>query len=224
MAKRALIYLLIFIFPWAIRRLLLQKIFKYQIHKKAYISRLSLILPMNLKMDENSFIGSFSIAIHLDTITLGESSRIGRSNWISGIPKNSKKHFTHVKERNPSLIVGRHSAITKEHIIDCTDTIKIGDFTTVAGFKSQLLTHSIDYINSRQDCAPINIGNYCIIGTNSVFLPASRLPNYSICGASSVINKKFDDEYFLYAGSPAKQRKDLNKDSKYFNRKIGYIN
>lgn len=224
MAKKTLFYLLIFIFPWSFRRFLLEKMFKYQIDKKAYISRYALIIPQYLKMEENSSISAFTVAIHIENLVLGKNSLISRSNWISGFPKKSKQHFEHIKDRDPSLILGDESAITKHHIMDCTDKITIGKFSTIAGYRSQFLTHSIDYVESKQSCAPITIGDYCIVGTNSIFLPNSVLPSFSICGAKSVVNKKFDEEYCLYAGTPGKKVKELNKDSKYFNRKMGYVN
>lgn len=87
----------------------------------------------------------------------------------------------------------------------------------------KIVKSSIDYQACRQDCEEITIGNYCIVGTNSVFLPGSTLPNYSICGANSVMNKNFKEEYTLYAGSPATIKSTLEKESKYFNREIGFV-
>lgn len=223
MAKKALVYFFIFLFPWSIRRLVLEKLFKYKIAKSANISRFSLVLPNNLIMEENSSISAFTMVIHLNYLILGNNSLIGRSNWITGFQRDSRQHFSHVENRDPSLIIGKHSAITKHHVIDCTDKITIGDYTTIAGYRSQFLTHSIDYVLARQTCAPIEIGNYCIVGTNSVFLPDSKLPDYSICGANSVVNKKLEKVYCLYVGIPAIERKALEKGSKYFTREIGYI-
>jgi len=222
--KNILIRLFIVFFPWIIRRYLLIKILKYKIHKTSFISRFALIMPKYLEMDKNSKIGAFTVAIHLEQLIMKEYSSIGRSNWISGFPLVSKKHFLHVRNRKPNLIMGKHSAITKKHLIDCTQTITIGDYTTIAGYNSQFLTHSIDYKKCRQDCSEIKIGSYCIVGTNCIFLPGSSLPNYSICGAKSLMNKDFKEEYHLYAGSPAKIKTNLEKNSKYFTREVGFVN
>jgi acetyltransferase-like isoleucine patch superfamily enzyme len=221
--KRIIIFLFLSPFPWVVRRFILQKLFGYQIHPTAFISRFALISPNILKMAENSKIGAFTVAIHLDQLDLHKQSSISRSNWISGFPKGSKKHFIHVTERDPSMTLGEHSAITKKHIIDCTHTITIGRYTTIAGYQSQFLTHSIDYLESRQDCSTITIGDYCLVGTGSIFLPGSSLPDYSICGAGSVVNKSFTEAYALYAGSPAVFKKSLKTEAKYFLRKTGYI-
>ena len=49
---------------------------------------------------------------------------------------------------------------TKYHHFDCTSNIHIGKFTTIAGYHSQFLTHSIDLYENRQDSNSILIGDY----------------------------------------------------------------
>ena len=70
--------------------------------------------------------------------------------------------------------MGESAAITKNHHIDCTNTIEIGAFSTVAGYQTQFLTHSIDVLENRQHSAPIRIGPYTFVGTNSVVLGRGR--------------------------------------------------
>ncbi len=45
-------------------------------------------------------------------------------------------------------------------LIDCTARVRIGAFATIGGFRSQLLTHSIDFEAGRQTAEPIEIGEY----------------------------------------------------------------
>ena len=223
MMKKAVLMLLISPMPWAFRRAVMQHILGYSVHRDAFISRFALVLPSHLVMEAHASIAAFTVAIHLDSLELKEHASIGRSNWISGFPKGSNKHFAHVSNRNPKLILGAHSAITKQHIIDCTHSIEIGSFTTIAGYRSQFLTHSIDYVECRQNCSPIKIGDYCLIGTGCIFLPGTSLASHSICGAGSIVNKDLNEEYRLYAGSPAASKKALDKDAKYFTRTFGYV-
>src|SRR5690606_454133 len=155
------------------------------------------IFPKKLVMKEDSRIAHFTVAIHLDDIELGISGSIGRSNWITGLSAATKLcYFGHQKgNRKSELILGDHSAITKHHHIDCTNSITIGKFATIAGYHSQLLTHSIDIDENRQDSAPIQIGDYCFIGTNVVILGGARLPHFSVLGAKSLLNKAFEQQY-----------------------------
>jgi acetyltransferase-like isoleucine patch superfamily enzyme len=215
--------LIILFFPWKIRRIILVFFFKYEIHPTAKIG-LSWIFPNHLVMKAHSKIGHFNTALHLDYIEIGECANISRGNWITGFTtKSISKHFSHQKNRSSSLIIGSHSAITKNHHIDCTNTITIGSFTTIAGYYSQLLTHSIDIYENRQDSHPIIIGDYCFVGTNVVVLGGSKLPNYSVLGAKSLLNKQFTDTYFLYGGVPARKITPIATDAQYFLRITGFV-
>lgn len=202
---------------------MLVQFFKYQIHPSARIG-FSWIYPKKLIMDSDSGIGHFNVAVHLDLITIGKHSGIARGNWITGFPTNTNsKHFSHQPDRQSNLIIGQHSSITKNHHIDCTNVIKIGDFVTIAGYASQLLTHSINIELNIQDSYPITIGDYCFVGTASTILGGAVLPAFSVLGANALLNKNFTTPYRLYGGNPAKEIKELSKDYKYFNRETGFV-
>lgn len=220
-----LVKLIICVLPWKLKRFCLIKIFNFEIDKTARIG-FSWIYPTKLIMKKYASINHLSVAIHLDTIEIKECSSIGRGNWITGFSTISKsKHFAHQKgERSASLIIGIHSAITKNHHLDCTSQIFIGNFSTIAGYDSQLLTHSINIIKGIQDSSPIIIGDYCFIGTNCTILGGANLPSYSVLGAKSLLNKKYSQTHNLYGGVPAILIKSISKDAKYFNREIGFVN
>ena len=208
--------------PWPIRRRILGAVFGYRIHPSARIG-LSWIFPQHLEMAPGSRIGHFNVAVHLAKIELGENATIERSNWITGMSPDHPVHFRHLPDRDPSFVVGAHSAITKKHHFDCTDRIEIGSFTTVAGYHSQFLTHSIDVIKNRQDCAPIVIGDHCFIGTNVVALGGSRLPDCCVLAAKSLLNKPHAAPGFIYGGTPADKLKPLPSDAGYFKRRVGFV-
>jgi len=208
--------------PWPLKRWLLQRCFGYVIDPTARIG-LAWVYPKHLRLGKSSRIDHFVTAVHLDTLELGDFSTIGRSTWITGHPTDSKHHFTHQIGRKSQLIVGEHTAITKRHYLDCTSEIRIGKFTTLAGHHSELLTHSIDVIASRQDSHPIEIGDYCFVGTRCVILGGAKLPPQSVLAAGAVLTKSFDQSYAVYGGVPARQIKELPKDAKYFHRREGFI-
>ncbi|SKB98463.1 transferase hexapeptide (six repeat-containing protein) [Parapedobacter luteus] len=216
--------LFVFLLPWALRRRLLNAWFGYEIHPKARIG-FAWIYPKKLVMKEKARIAHFTVAIHLDYVELGCYASIGRKNWITGFPTSgTSQHFAHQRgSRRSELFLGEHSAITKNHHIDCTNRITIGRFVTIAGYQSQLLTHSINIEECRQDSYPIYIGDYCFIGTNSVILGGAKLPPYSILGAKSLLNKAFEQQFALYAGVPAAFVKPVNSEAKFFTRQTGYV-
>jgi acetyltransferase-like isoleucine patch superfamily enzyme len=208
--------------PFALRRLFLRAFLGYEIHPTSRIG-FAYVAPKKLIMEPGSRIDHLTVAKGLDLVHLKQHSSIGRLNWISAFPSGSAVHFSHQPGRKPQLTLDEHSAVTHRHIIDCTDSISIGKFSTIAGYRTQLLTHSIDLERSRQSSSPISIGNYCFVGTSCVILGGSSLPNYSVLGADSLLNKKYLDEYCLYGGVPAKCVKKLDSGLAYFSRTIGFV-
>lgn len=209
--------------PWPLRRRALQRWFGYQIHPTAKIG-LAWIFPAELVMAEGAKIGHLNVAVNLDRIEMGAKSSMARGNWITGFSTRlPSKHFAHQTDRQSALIIGECAAITKFHHIDCTSKITIGKFSTVAGYRSQFLTHSINVMENRQDSAPINIGEYTFVGTNVVILGGSQLPARSVLGAKSMLNKIYTDEWMLYGGVPAKPLQAIPPDAKYFTRTEGFV-
>jgi acetyltransferase-like isoleucine patch superfamily enzyme len=213
---------LICVLPWRLRRSLLIRYFKFDIDPSARIG-LSWVYPTHLKMGPNAQIGSLSVVLNLDKCVVSDSASIGRQNWITGYPKSGRKFFIKYTKRESELFLGRHSCITKNHHIDCTDSIHIGEFSTIAGYQSQLLTHSIDIENGEQACSPIHIGKYCFVGTRVVILPGAKVPDFSVVGAGAVLNKKFEETHSIYGGVPARHIKSINPSSKYFQRLSGEV-
>jgi acetyltransferase-like isoleucine patch superfamily enzyme len=215
--------ILIMPLPWFIRRRILCSFFNYEIAKSAFIGK-SIILAESLIMKEHSVIGSLTFCKNIGLLSLDEYARIGSLNYITGFPQNNNSFFSHRIDRKCELIVKKHSAITSRHFLDCTCGIYLGEFTTFAGLRSQILSHSIDITKNLQDCKPVHIGSYCFIGTNVVILPGSILPDYSILGAKSLLNKEMHIKFRLYGGVPAKELSTLVKEkTKYFNRVKGFV-
>lgn len=208
--------------PWAMRRPFLEKQFGFQIHPTARIG-LAWIFPTRLIMEENTRIDHLTVCKNIDLLHLKAHATIGRGNWITGFPLGPSPHFADEQDRQPQLVLGEHSAITHRHLIDCTNAVTIGRFTTFAGFQSQILTHTIDIASSRQTSASVRVGDYCFVGTNSVLLGGSALPDYCVLGAKSLLNKTFTETHRLYAGVPAERVKELPADWKYFTRSEGFV-
>ena len=208
--------------PWPLRRWVLTKFFGYKIHRTARLG-FCLLLAKDLIMEEHTSIGHMTVCIHLDLVHLKAHSSIGRGNWITGYPSGGPGFFAHLPSRRAELMLGTHSAITNRHLLDCTARVTIGSFTTFAGFRSQILSHSIDLAENRQTAAPVNIGDYCFIGTDCVILGGSSLPDYSVLSAKSLLNRRHEQCYTLYGGIPARVLKALDKEYKYFKRSTGYV-
>jgi acetyltransferase-like isoleucine patch superfamily enzyme len=209
--------------PWSLKRPLLQRLFGFQLAPTARIG-LAWIYPRELRMAAGSRIAALTVAVNLDALELGERASIGRSNWITGFPTGTASpHFAHQPNRRAELLLGAHAAITKHHHIDATNRITIGPFTTIAGYRSQLLSHAIDLQHSRQHSEPITISAYCFVGSNCVILGGSELPDHSVLGALSLLNKALTDPWSLYAGQPARLVKPIDQTAAYFSRSVGFV-
>lgn len=76
---------------------------------------------------------------------------------------------------------------------------------------AQILTHSTvrrcisERKISKIDSAPVNIGEYCFIGTNAVILMGSKIGDHSVIGAGCVISEgSVIPPYSIVIGVPGK--------------------
>ena len=215
--------LLAVLLPWPLRRLVLVYLLGFKIDKTAKIG-FSWVGPAHLEMGPHSRIGHLTgIRPGMDLLRLEEGATIGNLNWISGEPMSGTTHYRHQKNRRSELILHEQAAITNRHRIDCSATVDIGRFSTVAGCQTIILSHGIDLENNRQQARPVSIGEYCFVGAACVLLAGSALPDRSVLGASALLNKHYTQPNFLYAGNPARPVKELSPHRKYVIRTVGYV-
>ncbi len=220
---RTLLMALTVLLPWALRRRVLAAWLGYQLHPTSRVG-LSWVFPKQLVLEAHARIGNGNVCKGLSLVHLAEHATISNGNWITGFPTGPSRHFAHQPDRTPELLVGRHAAITNRHLLDCTNRVTIGAFTTFAGFHSQILTHSIDLAACRQSSAPVTIGEYCFVGTNCVLLGGAALPDRSVLGAKSLLNQAFEQDASLYGGVPAKLIKAMPvEQTAYFRRETGFV-
>ena len=163
------IQLLLMTLPWQLRRSALRLILGYEIDPSARIG-FSLISVRTLRMGPKARIGHLTRVKGLQELSIGEGASLGNLNWVTAVSSDHPVHFAADVDRNPSLIIERHAAITHRHLIDCTDRVVVGEYSTVAGWRSQILTHAIDVRLSRQSAESVSIGRYCFVGTGVVIL------------------------------------------------------
>jgi len=219
--KKILMFLALLL-PWHLRRAFLERQFGFQIHPTARIG-FAWIFPTRLIMEEGTSIGDLTVAKNLELLHLKTRATIGRGNWITGFPMGRSLHFAQETDRRPELVLGEDSAITNRHLLDCTSSITVGRFTTIAGFQSQFISHAIDIQLNRQISRPIQIGSYCFVGTNCVVLGGAALPDYCVLGAKSLLNKTHAQTHRLYGGVPARELQTLSPACGYFTRSEGFV-
>lgn len=216
------ISVLVAILPWRIKRRILNTFYRCNLSASAYIG-ISPIINARIAMADNARIGHFNVIKGLQRLEMGRDAKIGNLNYISAVPADSQKHFINESRRQPKLILEECACIVGRHFLDCSNTIRIGAFTTVAGLHTSFFTHGIDVMDATQRSAPIDIGRYCMIGTCSVILKGSKLPDFSILAANSTLQKPYEAPYRLYSGVPATEVKALPQDCAYFTRTREFV-
>ena len=215
---RLIIQVLLFVLPWPLRRRLLQAFFGFEIHPTARI-RFAIILAHRLVMKEHSKINSLTLCKDIDLLAMGPRSGIMALNYITGFPTRGTPHFKDEPDRKCELVLGACVGITSRQFIDCNGGVYIDDYATIAGLRTQILTHSVNVHRNRQETHPVRIGKYCFIGTGCIILPGAVLPDYCVLGAGAILNKAYSEKHMLYAGNPAKPCKALDPDGTlYFHR------
>lgn len=105
--------------------------------------------------------------------------------------------------------------------------VYIGDYTQIAQNVGIISANHDLYDNSKHVVEEVHIGNYCWLGMNSVILPGTRLGDFTIVGAGSVVTNSFTEGYCVIGGNPAKIIKQLDKEKcipfKSDKEYVGYI-
>jgi acetyltransferase-like isoleucine patch superfamily enzyme len=210
------------VLPWRLKRLVYVYIYRWDVSPSAHVG-CSVLRCKMVVLKPHAHIGHFNLLRNCELVELGDNAVIGAFNWINGWPLSRTGLYREESERSPTFHLGRHSSITMMHIIDCTDAVRIGAFSTVAGCQSTIYTHSVDLVRSRQACAPINIGAYTFVGTNCTILPGAELPDYAVLGARSLLRSVLADRFTLYGGVPAVGIKTLSPELDYFHRQTGAL-
>ena len=221
MLKRMLLVLMIFM-PSSIKIFIFNHFLNCKIDKSAKIG-FSYINCKSIIIGKNSRIGHFNIIKSLNLLQIDNNAGLGHFNKISAVPLSSSKHFTENLERSSHFIMRQHSSMTGHHYIDCCGGVIIEEFSILAGMGTQIFTHGINIKTNTQEASPVNIGKYCMIGTRSIILKGACLPDYSVLGAGSVLQKPYDTPYTLYSGVPAVSIKKFDLSAQFFKRNNGFV-
>lgn len=210
-------------FPSSLKCFIYRHFFGYKIGKKVRIG-LSIIQADDCFIDDGVSIGHLNIFVDIKKLSIGDHSRIGHLNIFRGGNEIRLGRYTEVlrlneihsipepdvvNEIDPRFILGDGSVVTTSHKIDFTDRVEFGKRVILGGRNSSLWTHN------RQRTKPIIIGDYSYVGSEIRIAPGGEIPAKCVVGIGSVITKKFEEEYTLIAGVPAKVVKGLDEDGKF---------
>lgn len=147
-----------------------------------------------------SRIGPFNIIRGGERVRLGGYSDVMRFNVLNAIPDHDC-----TTEPESVLEVGAGTVITSGHRIDFTDRVTLGKNVIIGGRNSSLWTHN------RQETAPIEIGDFCYLGSEVRLAPGAKLPDECILGMGAVLTGEIKEPRSLVAGVPAKVIRPLEE-------------
>lgn len=169
-----------------------------------------------LSLEDGARVGAFNMVRGI-RLELGSGSTIGSWNWFSAAGEFRGQIGTHALLR-----VGRQSSITSRHYVDCSGGVLIGDFTTVGGQRTTILSHGIDFVESVQVPGVVEIGSRSFVSTNCVLLMGSVLPERSVLAAGAVLTRSRGvREPGIWGGVPARHLGVA--EGAYFDRAQGFV-
>ncbi|WP_205474154.1 hypothetical protein [Nocardioides sp. SYSU D00038] len=202
--------------PSGLKRRMAKLLLGWDIHPTAHIGR-SIVLARHVSMGPGALIGSRNVIRGLDELRMAEGASIASRNFINGLPPG---HWAFPKspDRTSTLVMGKESLITVGHEIDCSDKVVLEDYARVAGFRSQILTHSLNLVTNEQTTGPVTIGELSALMSGVIVMSGCDVPPRCIVSAGSVITTRLKAELTLYRGNPATAARPLPATLGYFTR------
>ena len=210
------------VLPWSAKRFVYRILLGHDVHEGARVG-FSLVVVGHLELGDGAQIGHLNLIRNCDEVRLGDHATIGNLNWINAVPSGATDLFESAPNRRTVLDLGPHSAITFGHFVDCSDVVELAEFATIGGYRSQIMSHSVDLEQGIQTTAPVRFGAYSFLGTGAVVLQGADLCHHAVVGAGSMLRDIETKPYSLYSGVPATYVKELPEDWGYFTRTVGYI-
>lgn len=209
--------------PSAAAAAALRLMFGYRIGKRVRIG-FSIVDANECKIDDDVSIGHFNVFTGVKKLSIGEHTRIGvmnifrggdeirigryceilRKNEINSIPEPDV-----VNETDPRFLLGDGSMLGASHKIDFTDRVEFGKCVILGGRNSSIWTHN------RQKTQPVKIGERTYLGSEIRVAPGAVIAPRCIVGIGAVISGKFEKEYQLIGGVPAKEIKELDDEGRF---------
>lgn len=167
----------------------------------------------SIELAPHSRINRWNLIKGMREVRLAEYATIGKNNIITA-------HAAYAQLRGGGrLELGEHSYVTSRHGLDCSGSFSLGAFSALAGFGSQVLTHSVDLSRNAQSAYPVVIGERSFIGARCLLLGGGRLPQRSVLAAGSVLTDAERTEQGLWAGVPARFKSVMS--GEWFDRTVG---
>jgi acetyltransferase-like isoleucine patch superfamily enzyme len=217
---RVLMTVLLAPMPQRPKRFAMGKLLGASIDRTAKIG-FSIVDSDRLDMGPGSRIGHFTVLRGLRHAYLGPGATVGNFNWITAAPVfQSRSAGT---DDDGCFSLGRESAVTSRHYVDCSGGVTIGEYTTMAGVRSTILSHQIDLSVGVQSTKTTCVGDYCFLSSNVCLTPGASIPDRSAVAMGAVVVGNLKETGALYGGVPARVLRSNIDSGRYFRRARGFV-
>jgi galactoside O-acetyltransferase len=171
-----------------------------------YLSRDELVNIGLAACGRHVFISKAAAITHPQRLSLGDFVRIDAYSLINS---------------SDSVTIGRNVHIGSSVTINAVAPITIGDFAGISS-GTKIFTSDDDYSgdyltgptvpeeSSNLHIAPVEIGDHCVVGANSVILPGTVIEEGAVIGALSLAKGRITS-WAIHGGVPAKLIKKRSK-------------
>lgn len=193
--------------------------FGYRISRTARIG-IAYLDCASLTIGDQTQIAHGNVFLRCGDVTIGNHVRIGPLNLLHGGERIVLDDYAEIRRLNfisaihdhdctnqpdSSFYLGYGAVITAEHRIDFTDRVRIGRRSILGGRNSSIWTHNI------RTGIPVEIGDYCYIGSEARFAPGASVADCCVVGLGSVLIRPQTEPYSLIAGVPAVRKRGLGE-------------
>jgi acetyltransferase-like isoleucine patch superfamily enzyme len=200
--------------PMSLKRIIARYAYKWDIDPTAYIGP-SVLTVRHVSMGPGATIGGRNVITNLDRLSMGEGASIGSGNMIKGWWDHPTQTLP---GRDPSVTLAEHAQIASYHYIDCVDSLSLDRHAAIAGFRSTVLTHTIDLMRDQYTAGSVVLGEHAVAMSGCMLLAGTRIPARSVVAAGSVVTTKLTEEQTFYRGNPAEAVRPLPERLKFFQR------
>jgi acetyltransferase-like isoleucine patch superfamily enzyme len=161
----------------------------------------NLLACRRLCIGRDGYIGRLNLVSGPISILLRSTGSIGNANKIVRGP------IDHVTSGPAMLRIGRLGKITANHRVDCTRSVVIGDYSTLAGIGIQVWTHGYVHDTSgpgryRIDGA-VRIDDNVYIGASCIVSMGVHIGRGVMVGAGTTVSRSIQEEG-LYVSAPVR--------------------
>lgn len=191
---------------------------KIIIGEHTIIKSFNLIYKTNLNIASKCIIGRFNVINGPFELVMKDKSALGKLNKLS----RGKKGISY---GNAKLTLGILTKITANHYIDITRNVSLGNYSILAGIRSQIWTHGYMHAEAgptrfRVD-GEVIIGDNVYIGSGSIINPGVTIANaINIGGNSSIAKSLFEPG--MYVSQPLRYIPKTYEETKAKLRKVEF--